>query len=131
MRRRLRAGGGRTRREFRRSRRERNGGAWTPLSGFLQSAQDFLNVGEPAGLFLGEDQLPVHGDVEDAPAARGELRIQSETSFQLSRQTGGFFFVASFGAVLDLDGHDGSPPGSVSGWRAAPGAWGDSPPGPE
>jgi hypothetical protein len=73
-------------------------------------------LGEAAHLLLGEEQVIVHGDLEDATTAADELGGDAELLLDLSRQTGGAGIVASTGAVLDGDvflGHDASFPGRI------------------
>ena len=75
-----------------------------------QRLENLLQLGESADLLLGEDHVTVHGDHEVATASGDQFRLNAKPLLQISRQTGGFVFVASFGAVQDLYGH-GSPPG--------------------
>src|SRR5438874_11527061 len=59
------------------------------LLGFLEQPDDFLRLGIPACSLLGEEELAIQGDVEDAASARDQLRINTESLLQLGRQTGG------------------------------------------
>jgi hypothetical protein len=56
---------------------------------------------EAAQLFLGEDEVVSHGDLEDATAAANQLRLDAELLLDLGRQTGGTGVVVSARAVLD------------------------------
>jgi len=69
----------------------------------LDLSLDFTGLGEAAQLLLGEEQVVVHGDLEDATTAADELRGDAELLLDLGRQTGGTGVVASTGAVLDGD----------------------------
>jgi hypothetical protein len=69
----------------------------------LQCLLDLAGFGEAAQLFLGEDEVVPHGDLEDATAAANQLRLDAELLFDLSRQTGGTGVVVSARAVLDGD----------------------------
>lgn len=60
---------------------------------------------EPARLVLGIDQLPIHGDIEDAAAALDQLRLDSRSLLDRVRQTGGVGEVVSLHAVCDRDVH--------------------------
>jgi hypothetical protein len=53
------------------------------------------------GLLLGEDQLVVDGNLEDASVAPDELGLETEPAFNLRRQTGGARVIVSQGAVFD------------------------------
>jgi hypothetical protein len=53
------------------------------------------------GLLLGEDQLVVDGDLENASAAPDQLGLEAELAFNLRRQTGGARVVVSHRAVFD------------------------------
>jgi hypothetical protein len=64
---------------------------------------DLAGFREPAGLPLGEHQLAVHLDVEDAGGSLDELGLDAELLLDLCRQTGGARKVVSDGAVLDRD----------------------------
>jgi hypothetical protein len=59
----------------------------------------------PAGL-LGEDELPVHLDLEDPARRRDEADVGvRESLLQLGRQTGGSRLVVSDDAILDRHPH--------------------------
>ena len=83
--------------------------------------QHLFGLREPTRLVLGEDQLSIDDDVEDASRSLQELRLDSEFILDLGRQTGGAGQVVSPYAVADLDLHGGSPVsrlhGSRAGWR--------------
>src|SRR5947207_6053331 len=49
------------------------------LLGFLEQPDDFLRLGIPACSLLGEEELAIQGDVEDAASARDQLRINTES----------------------------------------------------
>jgi hypothetical protein len=53
------------------------------------------------GLLLGEDQLVVEGDLENAAAPPDQLGLDAELAFNLRRQTGGARVVVSHCAVFD------------------------------
>jgi len=81
---------------------------------------DLVPLGEAAACFLGEDQVPVSGDLEDAAGAGDDLQagnVRLEEAEDLLRQTGGAGKVASGGAVLDPDLHGHR---TVEGERAGP-----------
>jgi hypothetical protein len=59
---------------------------------------------EASQLFLGEDQVVGHGDLEDATTATDQIGLDAELLLDLSRQTGGAGVVVSARAVLDGDG---------------------------
>ena len=69
----------------------------------LELLLDLSRLREAAELFLGEDEVVPHGDLEDATAATDQLRLDAELLLDLSRQTGGARIVVSTGAVLDGD----------------------------
>jgi len=71
----------------------------------LERRGDLAGLRESAGLPLGEDELAVHLDLEDAARPLDELRLDAELLLDLCRQTGGARIVVSDGAVLDRDGH--------------------------
>ena len=71
--------------------------------------RDLSRLRETAGVPLGEDELPVDDDVEDAAGALRELCLDPERLFQFGRQTGGPRLVVSDDAVGDLDVHGGLP----------------------
>lgn len=54
---------------------------------------------------LGEEQLAIDRHVEDAPAARLQLGVNTQSLLQLGRQTGSRGLVVSNRAVLDVDLH--------------------------
>jgi hypothetical protein len=64
---------------------------------------DLAGLRETAGLLLGEDDLVVHRDLEDASGSLDELSLDAELLLDLFRQTGGARIVVSDGAVLDDD----------------------------
>jgi hypothetical protein len=66
----------------------------------LERLLDLAGVGEAAQLFLGEDEVVPHGDLENATAAANQLGLDAELLFDLSRQTGGTGVVVSARAVL-------------------------------
>jgi hypothetical protein len=68
---------------------------------FAQLGFDLAGHREAVGLLLGEDQLVVDGDFEDAPAAPDQLALDAELAFNLRRQTGGARVVVSHRAVFD------------------------------
>jgi hypothetical protein len=60
----------------------------------------------PAEGLLGKDQVPVHGDLEDAAGGRDQPDLGvGYVLFQLSRQTGGSRLIVSNDAVLDDHAH--------------------------
>jgi hypothetical protein len=61
-------------------------------------------MGKAACLLLGEEQLIVDGDLEDATRSFDELGFDAELLLDLLRQTGGAGEVVSDAAVLDDDG---------------------------
>jgi len=73
----------------------------------LERRGDLAGLREPACLPLGEHQLAVHLDVEDAARPLDELRRDADLLLDLCRQTGGARIVVSDGAVLDrhMRGH--------------------------
>jgi hypothetical protein len=83
----------------------RDAGCDNPSLLFGQRLENLLQLGESADLLFGEDHFAVHGDYEVASAPGNQLRLNAKPLLQISRQTGGFVFVASFGAVQDLYGH--------------------------
>jgi hypothetical protein len=76
----------------------------------VEFAEHLLMFGEAADLILGEDQLPVGGDIKDAAAAFDELGLDAVGLLDGFRQTGGFGKVVSLHAVLDADLHAHRPP---------------------
>jgi hypothetical protein len=62
---------------------------------------DLAGHREAVGLLLGEDQLVVDGDLEDASAAPDQIGLDAEPAFNLRRQTGGARIVVSHRAVFD------------------------------
>jgi hypothetical protein len=56
---------------------------------------------EAAGLLLGEEDLVVDRDLEDAPGAADELGLDVELPLEIRRQTGGAGVVVSHPAVFD------------------------------
>jgi hypothetical protein len=77
------------------------GGASGGLGLPAQLLFDLARHREAVGLFLGEDQLVVGGDLENASAAPDQLGLQTELAFNLRRQTGGARVVVSHRAVFD------------------------------
>jgi len=73
-----------------------------------QRLLDLARHGKTLGLLLGEDQLVVDGDLEDAAAAPDELRLEAEPALNLRRQTGGARVVVSHCAVFDTNPRHGS-----------------------
>lgn len=71
----------------------------------MDRAQDLTRVGKALQRSLGEDQSPIHADLEDPAAGGNELAIDVQGIFQLGRQTDGARLVVSGGAVFDLDLH--------------------------
>jgi len=71
----------------------------------LERRGDLAGLREPACLPLGEHQLAVHLDVEDAARPFDELGLDAGLLLDLCRQTGGARIVVSDGAVLNGDGH--------------------------
>jgi hypothetical protein len=70
-----------------------------------------VEVGVPAGLLLGVDEIVVHDDLEDAAPARDERELRDLVLVlfqQPLRQTDGSRGVASLRAVLDRDPHGAS-----------------------
>jgi hypothetical protein len=70
-----------------------------------------VEVGVPAGLLLGVDEIVVHDDLEDAAPARDERELGDVVLVlfqQPLRQTDGSRGVASLSAVLDRDPHGAS-----------------------
>jgi hypothetical protein len=68
--------------------------------------QNLRRLRVPAERLLGKDQVPVHGDLEDAPGGRDQPDLGvGDVLFQLSRQTGGSRLIVSDDAVLDDDPH--------------------------
>lgn len=70
----------------------------------LELPEDLLVLGETAFPQLGIHQLPVNGHLETAPARRDEdelPHIRFLALEDLFRQTDGFGFVPSHGAVFD------------------------------
>ena len=55
----------------------------------LELGGDFTGIGETAELLLGEDEIAVHGDLEDPSAPLDELWLDAELLLNLVRQTGG------------------------------------------
>jgi len=74
---------------------------WARSSRMLRAKvlKDLIVLGKPTRLELGEDELSVHDDIEDSPAALDELRLDTQLSRDLGRQTGGLWEVVSGYAV--------------------------------
>jgi hypothetical protein len=69
--------------------------------------QNLRRLRVPAEGLLGEHQLAVHGDLEDAAGGRDQPDLGvGYVLFQLSRQTGGSRLVVSDDAVLDDHAHE-------------------------
>jgi hypothetical protein len=67
---------------------------------------DDLVIGWKAALVvLGEDDLAVDADVEDAAIAAGQLRVDAQLALDRGRQTGGPWEVVSARAVGDRQLH--------------------------
>ena len=66
--------------------------------------EDLAVLGKAVQRLLGEDQVPVQRDLEDAPARGDELTVGSELPLDGVRQTGGARLVVSNDAVFDLHG---------------------------
>ena len=75
----------------------------------LQLLSYLAGIGEAAGLVLGKDQLAIHLDVEDAPAAGNQFCLDTQGFAQFVRQTGGFGIIVSDCTVGDLNVHSVSP----------------------
>jgi len=71
--------------------------------GSPELGEDLLFLGEAAELLLGEDQLAVHADLEDAAARLDEVGLDAVLLLDLGRQTGGARLVVSNAAVLDAN----------------------------
>jgi hypothetical protein len=68
--------------------------------------QNLRRLRVPAEGLLGEDQVAVHGDLEDAAGGRDQPDLGvGNVLFQLSRQTGGSRLIVSDDAVLDDHAH--------------------------
>jgi hypothetical protein len=76
-----------------------------PLIAFADQARHLALLGEAAERLLGEDQLVVERDLEDAATGGDQLALDTEFGLQLGRQTGGARLVVSLLAVFDLDAH--------------------------
>jgi len=74
-------------------------------SSSADEADDLSVVGKAVQRTLGEDQLAVDGNLEDAAAPGDELAVSLERLLQLGRQTDGAGLVISLTAVFDLDPH--------------------------
>ena len=60
----------------------------------------------PSCLFLGEEEVAVHHDFENAAGRGGQLDLDAgEMLLQLSRQTGGSWLVVSNDAEFDANSH--------------------------
>lgn len=73
-----------------------------------QFRQDFFGSGEPPLVQFGEDQLPVHDDLEFPAAGRDQgqaLNGLLEFQQQGARQTDGLLFIPSEGTVGQFDFH--------------------------
>jgi hypothetical protein len=79
------------------------GTAWSGASAEL--AEDLVGIGEPPGLVLRVDALPVDTYVEDAAVALEELRLYAEGFLDAGRQPGGLGAIVSAYAVGDGDLH--------------------------
>jgi hypothetical protein len=79
-----------------------------------QGGDDFGGLGEAAVAVLGEDELAVGDDVEDAVIALEELRLDAERLPDVGRQTGGPRQIVSAYAVLDGDVHRHASMGRVA-----------------
>jgi hypothetical protein len=71
----------------------------------LQKPHDLVLVRESACFVLGEDQLAVGDDVENASLALDELSFQAQLGLQFSCQTGSAGQIRSKHAVFDRDLH--------------------------
>ena len=67
--------------------------------------EDLVVLREAVLLLLGEDQLPVHDDVELARLARFDLGVDACRLLDRGRETRGLRLVVSDDAVADGDGH--------------------------
>lgn len=73
-----------------------------------EQVEHLVVVGKTPDVVFAEDELAVHGDVENPAAARDELRHNLKRILDLSRQTGGAGQVVSLLAVRDPDLHGSS-----------------------
>ena len=64
-----------------------------------KTLKHLIVLGKPTRLVLGEDELPVHDDIEDPTGALDELRLDTELLGDPGRQTGGLWEVVSGHAV--------------------------------
>lgn len=74
----------------------------------------------PAQLLLGEDQLTVHGYLENSTRRGDEFRFDIEFLAKLRRQTGGAWLVVSNDAVGDEDVHTQNPTANPADGKGAP-----------
>ncbi|GEM_PF-2481179 len=73
----------------------------------LQLAEDFVVLGELAGLMLRVDESAIDLHIENPAAAFDEFGINPGSCFDCVRQTGGFGRVVSLNAVGNADLHVG------------------------
>jgi hypothetical protein len=57
------------------------------------------------GFVLAENELAIGDDIEDSAVAGDQLGFHAQLSLDFSRQTGGFGFVISLGAIRDVNLH--------------------------
>lgn len=55
---------------------------------------------------LGKDDVAINGDVEHAPAAGNDLRLEAKLPRDHGRQTGSLWTVVSTDAIRNGDSHD-------------------------
>src|SRR5207244_8200463 len=70
-----------------------------------QLLDNLLLAREAAGIMLGKNSLPVHGDIKDAAASAHDMAVDADRFLDLRRQTGGTGKVVSDSAVIDSNVH--------------------------
>ena len=70
-----------------------------------QRLEDLFRLGKSTEGLLGEDQLAVAGDLENASLPFDQPGFDTELLLDLGRQTGGPGEIVSDAAVFDLDSH--------------------------
>ncbi len=77
---------------------------------FQDASSHFAGFGMAAHFLLGENQLPIDGDIKDAASAGNQLptayvKLNFALVQDFVRQTDGLWLVSSSGAILDDDVH--------------------------
>ncbi len=75
----------------------------------LDFFKNLARIREPARFELGENEFTIDFDIEDPVSPGDQLGLNSQTLTQFIRQTGGFGFVVSYRAIMDLNFHGVSP----------------------